>query len=371
MYIYEKHKWPNFTWDKSAVAEILSTARFHQGILLGKMSSIGFAMQERADLQIQTTNIIKSSEIEGEQLNPQEVRSSIARRLGLNVAGQINVQRSIEGIVEMHLDAIKGYQQPLTIKRLCGWHASLFPEGYSGMRKIHAGKFRTDEDGPMQVVSGGYGHEKIHFQAPAAKLLKPEIKAFLHWFNGKPKEDLLIMAAIAHLWFITLHPFDDGNGRIARCIADIMLAQSDKQHNRYYSMSTQIQRERKHYYDILETTQKGTLDITAWLLWFLNCLDRAIINADDALKFILNKAKFWEINNNQQLNHRQIKTVNLLFDGFSGKLTSSKWAKLNKCSQDTATRDIQDLINKKIMIKSEEGGRSTNYILAEFPINHL
>lgn len=369
MYIHEIHQWPAFTWNKAVINELLATVRFHQGILLGKMSNMGFDMQETADLQIQTANIIKSSEIEGEKLNPQEVRSSIAKRLGLNVAGQINVKRSIDGIVEMHLDAIKDYEQPLTKQRLCAWHALLFPEGYSGMRKIQAGKFRTDAEGPMQVVSGGYGHETIHFQAPAADLLKSNIKDFLHWFNGKPNEDLLIMAAIAHLWFVTLHPFDDGNGRIARCIADIMLARSDKQHNRYYSMSTQIQLERKEYYDILEATQKGSLDITAWLLWFLNCLNRSIINADDALKFILNKAKFWEQHASQQLNHRQIKTINLLFDGFSGKLTSSKWAKINKCSQDTAARDIQDLINKHILIKSEEGGRSTNYILAKYQIN--
>lgn len=370
MYIYQRSAWPDFTWDQQLIAEQLAEVKFHQGLLLGKMSAIGFALREEAGLQTQTLNIIKSSAIEGEKLSSDEVRSSIAKQLGLKNAGLTPVQRSIEGVVKMHLDAVKFNSKPLTLKRLCHWHALLFPSGHIGMQIINPGCLRTDREGPMQVISGGYGREKIHFQAPSAKILSRELKQFLLWFNEPSEIDFLVKAGIAHLWFVTLHPFDDGNGRIARCIADLLLSRSDGQANRYYSMSTQILLERKKYYDMLESTQKGNLKITEWLIWFLACLDRAILRADEILVYILNKATFWEQYASHGFNERQIKIINLLFDGFVGKLTSTKWAKMNSCSQDTAARDIQALMNHGVLVKSDEGGRSTHYILKNFPINY-
>lgn len=369
MYIYQTPDWPDFTWDSQRINKLLAQVKFKQGLLLGKMGALGFALKEEADLRTLTNNIVKTSEIEGEALDSDEVRSSVANHLGLKVSGLVPVGRSVDGAVEMHLDACRNSHQQLSMERLCAWHATLFPSGRSGMQIILPGHLRTDNNGPMQVVSGGYGRERIHFKAPPADELENELATFIKWFNTDFNDDLLIMAGVAHLWFVTLHPFEDGNGRIARAIADLLLARSDGQVNRYYSMSAQIRRERKQYYEILEKTQKGKCDITNWLEWFLNCLDRAIAHSDEVLKNILHKAQFWEAHAGMAFNQRQIYMLNTLFDGFKGKLTSSKWAKMMKCSQDTASRDIAMLIEHKILVKGPEGGRSTNYILKDYPVN--
>lgn len=372
MYMYQRANWPDFTWDTEQINEVLIPLKFAQGHLLGNMESHGFAIQENATLESLTREITKSSEIEGEILDSDEVRSSIARHLGMEVAGLLPSDRQVDGIVEMLLDATRNYEKRLTIKRLCGWHALLFPTGMSGMMLVNPGVFRNDSEGPMQVVSGSYGREKVHFQAPPAKILVAEIKLFLQWFNStKIKIDPLIKAAIAHLWFVTLHPFDDGNGRIARAVTDMALARAENEANRFYSMSTQIRKERKSYYQILERTQKGCLDISEWLLWFLKCLHKAIEKSETLLETVLDKSKFWEQHAAKSLNERQITMLNILFDGFKGKLTSSKWAKMVKCSQDTANRDIKNLIELDILIKSDEGGRSTSYLLKDFPINRI
>ena len=327
------------------------------------MEAIGFNLQTEAMLQTLTLDVLKSSEIEGEILNPDQVRSSIARRLGIDIASSIPADRNVEGVVEMMLDATQKYTEPLTEERLYGWHASLFPTGRSGMVKIIVGAWRDNEKGPMQVVSGPLGREHIHYEAPNAEVLEREMKNFLQWFNGTEATDPVIKAAIAHLWFVTIHPFDDGNGRIARAIADMQLSRADNSPQRFYSMSSQIRVERKGYYDILEKTQKGTLDITAWLEWFLHCLNRALAATEEVLATVLYKARFWEQFREEKFNDRQRLMLNKYMDGFDGKLTSSKWAKITKCSQDTATRDIQDLINKNILIKEGAGGRSTNYLM--------
>ncbi len=367
MYIYERAGWPDFTWDTEKVSAVLHTLTFEQGRLLGKMGTLGFHLQEEAILTAITNEALKTSEIEGELLNREEVRSSVARHLGMDIGGLLPKDRHVDGIVELLLDATRNYAKPLTEKRLRHWHASLFPTGMSGMMLVHSGHWRNDHEGPMQVISGNYGREKIHFQAPAAKKLPKEIQLFLKWFNDeKNNMDLRIKAAIAHLWFVTLHPFDDGNGRISRAIADMVLAQAENQPNRYYSMSTQIRQDRKTYYEILEHTQKGGLDITKWIIWFLQTLHSAIIQSESLLKTVLGKAKFWEEHSRKDLNHRQIAMLNKLFDGFDGNLTSSKWAKMMKCSQDTASRDINYLINLKILIKSDKSGRSTNFLLKGF-----
>ncbi len=371
MYIYERQDWPNFTWDQQAIAEALGSVKFQQGRLLGKMDSLGFNLQEQAVLKTLTSDVIKTSEIEGEHLDPDQVRSSIARHLGMDIAGLIPTDRHIDGIVEMLLDATHRYNKALTEQRLCQWHAMLFPSGLSGMMLVNPGVWRSDSGGPMQVVSGRYGKEKVHFQAPPVKQLLSEIKKFLSWFNQKNATDLLIKSAVAHLWFVTLHPFDDGNGRIARAIADMLLARAESLTNRYYSMSTQIRKERKTYYAQLEHTQKSDLDISTWIIWFLNCLERSICNAESVIQVVLNKAKFWEQQTGKSFNPRQLLMLNILFDGFKGNLTSTKWAKMTGCSQDTATRDINELISHNILIKSPEGGRSTNYLLKNFPINHI
>lgn len=370
MYIYQNPHWPNFTWDSEKVNLALQPVIFQHGRLLGKMEGLGFDLQEEALLKTLTNEVIKTSEIEGEELNPEEVRSSIARHLGMDIAGLLPVDRHVDGIVEMLLDATRNYNKPLTVQRLCHWHAALFPTGMSGMMLVNPGLWRTDNEGPMQVVSGSYGRQKVHFQAPPAKQLPREIMAFLRWFN-KPTENVnpLVKSAIAHLWFVTLHPFDDGNGRISRAIADMVLAQSENQPNRYYSMSTQIRKDRKIYYEELEHAQKSTMDITRWLLWFLQCLHKAIVQSESLLETVLSKAKFWEQHSKKTLNKRQICMLNILFDGFRGNLTSSKWAKMMKCSQDTATRDINNLIEQNILIKSPSGGRSTHFLLKDFLIN--
>ncbi len=327
------------------------------------MESLGFDLINEATLDTLTLDVIKSSEIEGEYLNADQVRSSIARRLGLEIAGSVESDRDIDGVVEMMLDATQHCFETLTEERLFNWHAALFPTGRSGMYRITVADWREDKTGPMQVVSGAMGKEKIHFQAPDSSIVEKEMNLFLDWFNNKHNMDLVLKAAIAHLWFVTIHPFDDGNGRIARALTDMLLAQSDKSNQRFYSMSAQIRKERKGYYEMLEKTQKGSLDITEWIIWFLNCLINAIKSADTELAGVLFKANFWAKHSKTLLNERQKKLLNKLLDGFDGKLTSSKWAKIAKCSKDTAVRDINDLIDKGILKKEAAGGRSTNYEL--------
>lgn len=363
-YIYQIRNWPEFHWDHEKLVPFLAQVRHRQGRLLGRMEGLGFILQAEASLQTLTLDVLKSSEIEGELLDPDQVRSSIARRLGMDVAGLIPADRNVEGVVEMMLDATQNYKTPLAEERLFGWHAALFPTGRSGMHKIVVGAWREhDKSDPMQVVSGAMGREKVHYQAPDADLLNDEMNAFIKWFNKETTIDSVVKAAIAHLWFVTIHPFDDGNGRIARAIADMQLARSDGNNQRFYSMSAQIRKERNAYYNILEETQKGSLDVTAWLEWFLGCLDRALIATDETLAVVMQKAKLWEKHSTVSFNERQKLLLNKLLDGFDGKLTSSKWAKIAKCSSDTAIRDISDLLKKSILVKEPAGGRSTSYIL--------
>lgn len=337
--------------------------RHLQGRLLGHMEALGFGLREEATLQTLTQDVIKTSEIEGEKLDAEQVRSSIARRLGMDMGRSKPVDRNVEGIVEIMLDAIRNYEAPLTQERLFAWHAALFPTGRSGMQRIVVGGWRTKESGPMQVVSGPYGREKVHYEAPSYGRLKKEMTHFIKWFNASSEADLVVKSALAHFWFVTIHPFDDGNGRIARAIADMMLARSEKSSQRFYSMSSQIQHERKGYYDVLEACQKGPLDITSWIEWFLHCLKRAIAASEETLQAVLIKARFWKAHAEESFNNRQRTILNRLLDGFDGKLTSSKWATITKCSQDTALRDISDLLDRKILTKDEAGGRSTSYEL--------
>jgi Fic family protein len=363
-YIHQLKDWPNFQWDREKLAALLASVRYRQGRLLGRMEGIGFGLQTEATLRTLTLDVLKSSEIEGEILNPDQVRSSIARRLGMDIAGLVPSDRNVDGVVEMMIDATQNYKDILSEKRLYGWHAALFPTGYSGMHKIVVGAWRDNPPAdPMVVVSGPMGKEKTHYQAPASEVLSDEMTAFLRWFNTHEGQDPVLKAAIAHLWFVTIHPFDDGNGRIARAIADMQLARSDDNSQRFYSMSAQIRKERNAYYDILEKTQKGSLDVTEWLDWFLNCLDRALDSTDETLAVVTRKSKFWEAHATNTFNPRQKTMLNKLLDGFDGKLTSSKWAKITKCSSDTAGRDINDLLQKDILIKEAAGGRSTNYVL--------
>lgn len=366
MYIHQLRNWPTFQWDNDVITPLLAEVRHRQGRLLGRMEGLGFHLQEEATLHTLTLDVLKSSEIEGEVLNPDQVRSSIARRLGMDIAGLVPADRNVEGVVEMMLDATQRYSTTLTQDRLFGWHAALFPTGHSGIHKIVVGAWRNNvKEDPMQVVSGPMGRENVHFQAPDSDRLQHEMDAFLKWVNSSEKIDPVLKAAIAHLWFVTIHPFDDGNGRIARALADMLLARADESNKRFYSMSTQIRAERKTYYDILEETQKGTLDITEWLQWFLACLDRAIAATDNTLATVMRKAKFWERPATLTINDRQKLMLNKLLDGFEGKLISSKWAKITKVSQDTAVRDIQDLIERGLLIKEDAGGRSTSYLLKE------
>lgn len=363
MYIYEQADWPNLHWDSKSLYSVLADVRYLQGRLIGQMEGLGFQLQEEAVLQTLTEDVVKSSEIEGEKLDTEVVRSSIARHMGLNIAGLIPSERNVDGVVEMMLDATRHYSRPLTDDRLFGWHSSLFPSGRSGMTRINTGKWREDRNGLMQVVSGPIGQETVHYQAPSASKVEKEMAAYLNWFNKTGDIDPVLKAGVAHLWFVTIHPFDDGNGRIARAIADLCLARSENSTRRFYSMSAQIRHQRKAYYDILEETQRGTTDITPWLVWFLNCLKKAINGADILLASVMIKARFWNKIKDVSLNERQRKVINRLLDGFDGKLTTSKWAKLTKSSQDTATRDIKDLNKKGILERSAEGGRSTSYNL--------
>jgi Fic family protein len=362
-YIHELNNWPHFRWSWDILAESLSAVRHRQGRLIGRMEALGFQLRAEAVLQTLTEDVLTSSAIEGEVLNKEQVRSSIARRLGMDISGLVPADRHVEGVVELMLDATQRYAAPLTDERLFAWHAALFPTGRSGMSKIIVGAWRTDSTGPMQVVSGPIGKEKVHFEAPAAERLNREMRSFLDWFDQDVSLDPVLKAGIAHLWFVTIHPFEDGNGRIARAIADQMLARSEQSPQRFYSMSAQIRLERNRYYSILEDTQKGDLDITPWLQWFLGCLDRAFDGSEAILASVMTKARFWERHGRATLSDRQRSVINRLLDGFEGKLTSSKWAKLTKCSQDTALRDIDDLIRRGILVKEAAGGRSTSYSL--------
>ena len=362
-YIYERKKWPEFTWDQLRITSELAQVRHNQGRLLGRMEGLGFHFRTEASLTTLTEDVVKSSQIEGESLERSQVRSSISRRLGLDVTGLPTPERDVEGIVEVMLDATQNAKAALTSERLFGWHAALFPTGRSGTARIRTGILRDDKNGPMQVVSGAIGRQRVHFQAPPANRLKIEMKAFLAWFNAKAHVDPVLKAAQAHLWFITLHPFDDGNGRIARAIADMALARSENSSQRFYSMSGQICRDRKAYYEILEKTQRAGLEVTEWLAWFLGCLDRAIKNSETIFDSVREKNLFWEFYADLEFNNRQRAMLNRLLDGFEGKLTSSKWALLSKCSQDTASRDIEELIKQSVLIKNPGSGRSTSYAL--------
>ena len=360
-YIHLLKTWPDFTWQHDKLVHPLATVRHNQGRLLGKLEGLGFQLQAEASLGNLILDVVKSSEIEGEKLPMDQVRSSIACKLGMKVPGLVVASRDVDGVVEMMLDATQKHDKPLTEERLFGWHSSLFPVGRSGLHKIQVAAWRNAEGDPMQVVSGAMGKERVHFEAPEATRLESEMKKFLKWFNSSEEIDSILKAAIAHLWFITIHPFDDGNGRIARAIADMQLSRSDQSKQRFYSMSAQIQQERKAYYDCLEKTQRGTLDITDWLLWFLHCFGRTLSASTQNVASVMTKATFWEKHRTAALNPRQRTMLNKLIDGFEGKLTSSKWAKMTKSSPDTALRDIQSLIQAKMLEKEEGGGRSTSY----------
>lgn len=362
-YIHELADWPNLTWDAGRLSGLLADVRHRQGRLLGRMEGLGFRFRSEAKLSTLTADVVKSSAIEGETLDVDEVRSSIARRLGLEQAGAALASRDVEGMVEMMLDATQNHAQPLTPERLFGWHAALFPTGRSGMRKITVGAWRPVAAGAMQVVSGPMGREKVHFEAPSAEKLDLEMNRFLEWFEAANGVDSVIQSGVAHFWFVTIHPFEDGNGRIGRAMVDLALARADGTAERFYSMSSQMEAERKEYYLQLERGQRNGLDVTLWLEWFLGCLSRAIAKADETLSGVLQKARFWENVNLQPVNERQRTVINRLLDGFEGKLTSSKYAKLAKCSEDTALRDIRALVERGVLIKSEAGGRSTSYTL--------
>ena len=360
MYLHQRKEWWKFRYDKESIMNSLGRVRARQGLILGRMQSLGFDFQEEAILTTMSLELVRSSEIEGEALNLAEVRSSIARRLGIEKAGLVPASRYVDGIVEMLLDATQHYDRPLSEDRLFGWHNVLFPTGRSGLYSIEVAKYRSGE---MQVVSGAMGHELVHYQAPEPERVPDEMRRFIGWVNGDDGTDSVVRAGIAHLWFVSIHPFDDGNGRIARAITDMLLARSEGTSKRFYSMSNEIKLLQKDYYDVLERTQKGDGDITEWLLWFLGCFDKALSSTEQTLSSVLEKARFWESHHDLVVNERQRKIINMQFDGFFGKLTSGKWAKIGKCSTDTALNDIRYLVEQGVLKKNEEGGRSTNYSL--------
>lgn len=363
IYIWQQQNWPDFTWDDAKLSYKLGKVRSLQGKLAGKMSMLGFELKSNAMIDALTNDVTKSSEIEGEILNAAQVRSSVAHHLGIETKGLPEADRYVDGVVQVMIDATRNYALPLTDERLFNWHAALFPTGRSGRYKITVADWRQGAE-PMQVISGAMGKEKIHYQAPDSEDVPYQMKLFLKWANDEQKIDPVLKAAIAHLWFVTIHPFDDGNGRLSRTITDLFLTRADEMPHRFYSMSAEIRKQRKDYYEILEKTQKGGLDITAWLEWFLDCLEAALLHSEKSISLVLQKSAFWDKHRLVVMNERQIRMVNMLWDGFDGKLTSSKWGKITKCSPDTALRDIQDLINKGVLRKAEEGGRSTNYELA-------
>lgn len=364
-YIWQANDWPNWRFDLAALVGPMADVSRAQGLLLGRLADVGMALRDQASLGALTEDVVKTSEIEGEQLDVESVRSSIARRLGVDIGALTPVDRHVEGVVEMVLDATANCDAPVTRERFFGWHAALFPTGYSGLSKIKVGTWRDDSNGPMQVVSGPIGRQRVHFEAPPAERLDTETRRFLDWVNEASNDPPLIKAGLGHLWFVTLHPFDDGNGRIARAIGDLLLARADGSPQRFYSLSAQIQRERSAYYDILEVTQKRSMDVTEWLAWFLDTLHRAVDQAQHTLDAVLVKTRFWQRWATTPLNERQVKLLNRLLDGFEGKLTSSKWAAIAKCSPDTALRDINDLLARGVLRKTDAGGRSTGYELSE------
>lgn len=362
MYLHEHTGWWKFRYDTASVINKLAEVRLLQGKVLGNLSSIGFSQQNEAQLTNLSLEIVKSSEIEGEMLNLEQVRSSIAQRLGIPVAGTTKSSRYIDGVVEMMIDATQNYTAPLSDERLFGWHNVLFPTGMSGLYRIDVAKYRIHE---MQVVSGAMGHEKVHYQAPAHSRVKMEMNRLIKWINSDNKTDAVLSAAIVHLWFVTIHPFDDGNGRIARALTEMMLSRADGTPMRFYSMSNQIQTDKKNYYNVLERAQRGDGNITEWILWFLDCMKKSLLATEDTLSSVLKKAHFWDVHSETNFNARQKKLINMLFDGFFGKLTTGKWAKIAKCSSDTALNDINDLVDKGVLVKNQEGGRSTNYSLTD------
>ncbi|MBN8519981.1 MAG: Fic family protein [Candidatus Accumulibacter sp.] len=362
-FIWQQGDWPNWRFDHQRLAQPLAEVHQSQGRLLGRLHELGVGLREQATLQVLTEDVLKTSEIEGEKLNADSVRSSLARRLGVDIGGLAPVDRNVEGVVDMVLDATRQHASALTPERLFGWHAALFPTGYSGLSRIRVGAWRDDTLGPMQVVSGPLGRQKVHYEAPPAHSLAGEMSNFLCWFNGDQSADPVIKAGLAHLWLVTVHPFEDGNGRIARAVGDMALARGERSTQRFYSVSAQMQRERQDYYDWLERTQKGTLEVTDWLEWFVGCLLRAVDAAEETLAAVLTKASFWQRWAGTPMNERQIKLLNRLLDGFEGKLTSSKWAAIAKCSSDTALRDIHELLQRGVLVRSNAGGRSTHYAL--------
>lgn len=366
-YIWQTGDWPHWRFDLAVLAGPMAEVSRAQGVLLGRLADVGMALRGQASLAALTEDVVKTSEIEGETLSVESVRSSIARRLGVDIGALAPVDRHVEGVVEMVLDATANAATPVTQERVFGWHAALFPTGYSGLAKISVGAWRDDANGPMQVASGPIGRQRVHYEAPPANRLDSETRRFLDWVNGPSNDPPLLRAGLGHLWFVTLHPFDDGNGRIARAMGDLLLARADGSPQRFYSLSAQIQRERKAYYDILERTQKRSMDVTEWLLWFLETLHRAVDQAQVTLDTVLAKARFWRHWGSMPLNERQVKLLNKLLDGFDGKLTTSKWAAIAKCSQDTALRDISDLLTRGVLRKADAGGRSTSYELDDLP----
>jgi len=362
-YLWQRPDWPQWRFDAAELAAPLAQVHRAQGHLAGRMAELGLAQRDQATLQALTQEVITTSAIEGEALNLDAVRSSIARRLGVDIGALAPADRHVDGVVDMVLDATQQHAQLLTAERLFGWHAALFPTGYSGHVRLQVGTWRNDAAGPMQVVSGPVGREKVHFEAPPATSLPAETAAFLQWFNAAPAGDALIHAGLAHLWLVTLHPFDDGNGRISRAVGDMALARAEGTAQRFYSLSAQVQRERKQYYDQLEATQRGTLDVTPWLSWFLACLLRAVQGADGMLAGVLMKSQFWQRWAGTPMNARQTLVLNRVLDGMEGKLTNAKWAAIGKCSADTALRDINDLLARGVLGRLEGGGRCTGYEL--------
>jgi Fic family protein len=365
IYQYQLTGWPEYHWDDAALSRQLAAVRHRQGRLIGRMEALGFDLRGEAILRTLTQDVVKTSEIEGENLDADQVRSSIARHLGMDIGGLVPSDRDVDGVVEMMLDATQRHERELTRERLFAWHTSLFPSGRSGMKPLTVGAWRTDSDGRMQVVSGAVGRERVHFEAPEATVVEAEMLSFLDWFEKDSGVDPVLKAGIAHLRFVTIHPFEDGNGRIARALADLLLSRSEQSAERFYSMSAQIRLERNAYYDILEATQKGGLDITPWLQWFLGCLDRAFDHAEETLSLVFRKARFWERHAGETFNERQRDMLLRLLEGFTGKLTSGKWARIQKCSTDTALRDINDLLERQILVREPGGGRSTNYALED------
>ncbi len=363
VYLWQQPDWPEWRYDTHRLTDVIAGVHHVQGHLLGRMHDLGIGLRDRATVQVLTEDVLRTSEIEGEILNPETVRSSVARRLGVDVGALAPADRHVDGMVDMVLDATEHFDRELTAERLFGWQSALFPTGFSGLTRIQSGGWRDDASGPMQVVSGPIGRQRVHYEAPPADRLDAEMTDFLRWFNDRQELDQLVKAGLAHLWFVTIHPFEDGNGRITRAVGDMAVARAEKSAQRFYSLSAQIQRERARYYDILERTQKGTLDVTDWLEWFLNCLSSAVTGAEATLSVVLGKARFWQRLAGSPFNDRQIKLLNRLLDGFDGKLTSGKWSAIANCSPDTALRDITELLDRGVLLRSEAGGRSTSYEL--------